>query len=171
MKRKKKPTKRKYQKRRKLPRKRKKGKRIPRKKGVTKRDVVYTVQELKDMAYTEYLYTKHWRAKRLLAIAIHGDKCEHCGEPFHAVHHCTYVRRGEEDLNDLLILCKSCHFSIHYKWRTLKKKNFMMYSPRIRDLTMLKIEKKKKSRLSQKGTYSKRKYKKSSKLGEKLLKL
>lgn len=72
------------------------------------------IQKLKTMPYKEYLQTPHWQALRLSMLKRAAYKCSLCGEskPLH-VHHNTYVRRGEEKLSDLIVLCHECHESFH----------------------------------------------------------
>lgn len=76
--------------------------------------------------YNNYLRSDHWqrtKIKRLLRSHINEEwnaiKCEHelCGlyVPLMAinVHHRTYERLGNERMEDLQIVCRSCHGVIH----------------------------------------------------------
>lgn len=69
---------------------------------------------LKSMPYREYLQSDHWRKTREQAISKAGGRCQMCNrsDRLH-VHHRTYVRRGEERMSDLLVLCETCHHEFH----------------------------------------------------------
>lgn len=64
--------------------------------------------------YTKYLRSKEWKRKRQEALAHYGALCDECGmtESLH-VHHKTYERLGNENVEDLQILCKGCHGAHH----------------------------------------------------------
>ena len=71
--------------------------------------------ELKSMPYDDYLKTPEWQAQRRKALLLAGHQCQVCeakGIELH-VHHKTYERRGEERSEDLIVLCKDCHGSVH----------------------------------------------------------
>lgn len=72
--------------------------------------------ELRTMPYEEYLQTPEWRQKRELALERDNYCCRVCNsdERLH-VHHRTYVRRGNENLEDLTTLCEECHERYHRK--------------------------------------------------------
>lgn len=65
--------------------------------------------------YSVYLASQEWRWKRDEVLARAGGLCEvdGCGLKAEQVHHTTYERVGNEDLEDLLALCSSCHEQIH----------------------------------------------------------
>jgi hypothetical protein len=66
--------------------------------------------ELHNMAYPLYLQTREWKAKRNRKLIQAGNRCEICGSLHRLeVHHTTYERRGYELLEDLTVLCRSCH--------------------------------------------------------------
>lgn len=68
--------------------------------------------------YQEYLETPHWQQKRAEALARSGGKCSQCGATENLdVHHKTYVRLGAEELADLVVLCRDCHFAKHRRQR------------------------------------------------------
>lgn len=75
------------------------------------------LQELKSMPYTEYLKTDEWKHARGKALRKARYKCELCfsGPPLNT-HHKTYVRRGEEEASDLIVLCEACHAKFHDKF-------------------------------------------------------
>lgn len=58
-----------------------------------------------------YLRSDHWKKKRLEKLKSVHFCCEQCHVPRFPldVHHKTYIRKGEEELNDLLALCRQCH--------------------------------------------------------------
>lgn len=64
--------------------------------------------------YNRYLSSARWRKKRDQALYRAGNKCERCGAPqwmckeLH-VHHKTYERFMHEQLEDLVVLCPTCH--------------------------------------------------------------
>lgn len=90
--------------------------------------------------YDDYLKSDHWqrtRIQRLLQANINNDwnliQCDRkeCGlyVPLLCldVHHLTYTRVGEERMEDLAVLCRSCHGVVHgYQpklwWERAKKK-------------------------------------------------
>jgi len=67
--------------------------------------------ELHTMPYAEYLKTPEWMVTRKIVKQRAGYRCERCSRPDTEwnVHHLTYERRGYEDLNDLVLLCRRCH--------------------------------------------------------------
>lgn len=82
-------------------------------------DVMYHLARLvalKEMPYRDYLTTDHWQATRAHAVDASDGRCaldsRHKAEN---VHHRTYERRGRERLDDLIVLCKSCHSKFHDK--------------------------------------------------------
>ena len=72
--------------------------------------------------YKWYLTTEHWKTFRLHALEEHGKICKDCGATdvsLH-VHHLTYANIWEETLEDVVILCHSCHWARHPEKRSLK---------------------------------------------------
>ena len=63
-------------------------------------------------AYDAALRSPRWRALKDTKEKIVGSVCEICGrgtlEPLE-LHHKTYARLGNEELDDVLLLCGSCH--------------------------------------------------------------
>jgi HNH endonuclease len=69
---------------------------------------------LREMPYREYLKTSHWQILRNKKLRLAENRCEDCGSAKDLqVHHLTYERRGEEDLDDLKVLCAVCHEKVH----------------------------------------------------------
>lgn len=68
----------------------------------------------KQLIHRQYLSSPVWAAKRLEALKEYGPVCNRCGLHGTDVHHKTYVRTGgEERIEDLEILCRSCHEAHH----------------------------------------------------------
>jgi len=72
--------------------------------------------------YLEYLQTPEWAAKRQDAIKRARYRCQVCnhGGKLH-VHHRTYDRLGNEDPEDLTVLCSICHTLFHVRGRWASK--------------------------------------------------
>lgn len=64
--------------------------------------------------YLAYLKSPEWRAKRVQVLARDKYRCFECGAsgPLE-VHHTTYKRIFNEDLDDLIALCPTCHDDEH----------------------------------------------------------
>jgi hypothetical protein len=74
------------------------------------------ILKLRSLPYEQYLKTPEWKQKRDEALERDGHRCRACnGSKKLEVHHRTYERRGNEDLNDLTTLCESCHELFHKK--------------------------------------------------------
>jgi 5-methylcytosine-specific restriction endonuclease McrA len=64
--------------------------------------------------YEEYLSSTKWRTKRKEVFAARGEKCEKCTSTTSLqIHHLTYENVFNEKLEDLQILCRSCHKKEH----------------------------------------------------------
>jgi 5-methylcytosine-specific restriction endonuclease McrA len=67
--------------------------------------------------YLVYLKSLYWQYQRSRALCRAGLKCEKCGGVPASVelevHHKTYERLGEEELEDLVVLCHGCHREEH----------------------------------------------------------
>lgn len=71
---------------------------------------------LRSMPYSEYLATDHWKSLRRKRLRLSNSHCELCFKKDSLdVHHKTYERRGEEEMNDLIVLCRECHSTFHGK--------------------------------------------------------
>ena len=69
------------------------------------------------MNYERYMQSAEWAAKRAARLEIDNHRCRTCGHTGEQwplqVHHVTYERLGNEDVeNDLITLCASCHEAI-----------------------------------------------------------
>lgn len=64
--------------------------------------------------YHEYINSDLWWQKREEVFNFKWRKCEKCWiEHSLQIHHWTYVRLWNELLEDLFVLCNSCHFELH----------------------------------------------------------
>lgn len=72
------------------------------------------VIELAHMPYHDYLQTSEWKGRSERAKERWGYQCA-LNEKHQAAdaHHRTYLRRGLEQKDDLIPLCRECHSSIH----------------------------------------------------------
>lgn len=65
-------------------------------------------------AYTAYLQTPEWFAKRQAVFERTNGLCEGCRrKPAVHAHHLTYERLGDELLFDLVAVCRACHQKAH----------------------------------------------------------
>lgn len=64
---------------------------------------------------TEYLKTPEWKVMRSRKLIMAGNRCQVCGSTAKPLdcHHNSYERLGDELLEDLVILCRSCHQRYH----------------------------------------------------------
>lgn len=76
------------------------------------------IKKLKRMPYNEYLKTPHWELARSAVLKRDENRCADCGKSKEErpleVHHITYIRRGKENLDDLMTLCRDCHQERHF---------------------------------------------------------
>lgn len=65
-------------------------------------------------SYDKYLEHDHWYNIRIKKIKEANSKCQLCGnkDKFN-VHHNNYDNLFMEDMNDLIVLCESCHKKFH----------------------------------------------------------
>lgn len=69
--------------------------------------------------YRKYCTSEHWQKIREAAIWIADGKCSICGNSSHPliVHHSNYSRLNRERPEDLVVLCKGCHFLFEVRRR------------------------------------------------------
>jgi 5-methylcytosine-specific restriction endonuclease McrA len=83
--------------------------------------------------YLAYIASPTWRAKRRMALAAAGYRCNQCQvkQPrgLH-VHHRTYKRLGAELLSDLEVLCSDCHHKRHPRWQAVEQQQAVVKAPR-----------------------------------------
>lgn len=67
--------------------------------------------------YREYMRSFAWKEVRKKVLKRDKYACRHCGSLYGdlQVHHVTYIRLGEELLEDLLTLCDACHVAEHQR--------------------------------------------------------
>ncbi len=77
----------------------------------------YAVRRLRALDYRDYLKTPWWRFMRYTKLEIAGASCQLCSAEQRQIdiHHRTYERLGDEDLDDLTVLCRNCHAKFHGK--------------------------------------------------------
>ena len=64
--------------------------------------------------YNKYLRSQEWADKKQEVFKHYGKKCSMCGSTQEiCVHHKTYKRMGDENINDLVPLCYTCHARVH----------------------------------------------------------
>ena len=64
--------------------------------------------------YEAYLQTEHWQRMRVRALEWADYRCQVCDSPYGLhVHHRTYEGLGNEAINDLTVLCDTCHGLFH----------------------------------------------------------
>ena len=69
----------------------------------------------------EYYQSEAWKNIRMMCLQMSGFICQRCGNAgkqiggikILQIHHKTYERFGEEDLEDLECVCIQCHKKIH----------------------------------------------------------
>ena len=71
-------------------------------------------KDWKKVKYHDYIKSDKWKAKRLECLKRDNYQCQKCGTAKNLViHHWTYDRLGNEDLGDIVTLCKNCHKKVH----------------------------------------------------------
>lgn len=66
-------------------------------------------------SYSDYLATEHWKMFRSNYIEQYGNDCEHCNSRGQELHHLNYDTLGNEEFDDVIFLCSTCHEKEHYK--------------------------------------------------------
>ena len=73
--------------------------------------------------YDKYLLTAHWRGLRAKRLVIDGNRCKLCNDDKNLqTHHRSYKAMWlpDEEINDLIIICKRCH-SLFHKYLKIQK--------------------------------------------------
>jgi hypothetical protein len=66
--------------------------------------------------YAAYLCSREWAELRDAVHERSGGTCERCGtHPGDHVHHLTYERKYQENIDDLAHWCRGCHEFVHKK--------------------------------------------------------
>ena len=61
--------------------------------------------------YHSYLQSSTWKERRSAKLQQAKYKCKRCGERIGLqVHHLNYDRLGDERTDDLIVLCRACHW-------------------------------------------------------------
>jgi hypothetical protein len=70
--------------------------------------------------YKRYLLSNAWKQRRDGALRRANGCCAMCEQPTDRpqVHHVDYMRVGAEQVEDLRVLCRSCHGVVHTMKRT-----------------------------------------------------
>lgn len=64
--------------------------------------------------YREYMKSPAWYAKRELRLLYDEGRCQMDGEILNlVVHHLNYNNIGDENMHDLMTVCRSCHQKLH----------------------------------------------------------
>lgn len=64
--------------------------------------------------HRRYLNSSKWYNIRMKALEYYGKKCAKCDQYGVDVHHLNYPEiQGEEEMEDLCVLCRPCHDAIH----------------------------------------------------------
>lgn len=64
--------------------------------------------------YEDYINSQKWQRQRANRMAIDNNECKLCFSRTNLhVHHITYENFGNEPMNELITVCKSCHEKIH----------------------------------------------------------
>lgn len=80
--------------------------------------------------YYNYLRSQPWRDKRKLALEFYGNNCCLCGSRHSIqVHHRNYRNIFHENMEDLILLCESCHKQFHKNkiWKNGKTSKYMKH--------------------------------------------
>ena len=68
------------------------------------------------ISYQKYIASAKWKETRRKRIELDGYKCKLCGSAINlCVHHLTYDHLGNENMDELVTLCKTCHNKLHEK--------------------------------------------------------
>ena len=78
-------------------------------------EVDHLPDSIDKQGYAAYLNSSSWKAKRKIALKRAGYRCQLCSQAQTRleVHHNSYERLGKEELEDLCVLCNSCHKKHH----------------------------------------------------------
>ena len=71
------------------------------------------IRRLRLMKYHDYLASSHWQKMKARVRKIH-QVCQVCKTSDKLeVHHRTYAALGNENIEDLYLLCDNCHHGLH----------------------------------------------------------
>lgn len=73
--------------------------------------------------YTQYIESDHWNTLKQKFEGLQ-TKCQFCGTTEDLdIHHRYYGRLWNENLQDLVRLCRQHHFAVHYLYKYMKANN------------------------------------------------
>lgn len=73
------------------------------------------IQQLRKMKYADYLKSEYFQNFRLKVLKSRRYKCERCKGKYRLqIHHKHYASLGNEKLNDVMVLCITCHERMHF---------------------------------------------------------
>lgn len=75
--------------------------------------------------YANYLASNEWKARRIRRLMMDRCTCQICGEDGENVHHISYKNLGNETMDDLVTLCKTCHWKQHRLINKINKKQYI----------------------------------------------
>jgi len=74
--------------------------------------------------YNDYRKSVEWENLKNTALKRANNTCEVCGTSAQVVHHKSYPANFKDDnLDNLLVLCKKCHYKIHKKQIDYRKRD------------------------------------------------
>lgn len=83
----------------------------------------FLLKRFRRWRYARYLRSRRWQGKRKDALHRAGYRCEYRRYDWRCkatkrldVHHLTYKRFGNEQLDDLMVVCRFHHDKLH-DWR------------------------------------------------------
>ena len=90
--------------------------------------------------HTKFLASKEWAVIRCDIFTVRGGKCEYCGSKRSLqIHHISYDNfGGNEEPEDLVILCSSCHMLEHGITKPKKIKRAKRKKPKKRKRSLRK---------------------------------
>ena len=66
-------------------------------------------RKMKNQEYEKYIHSNQWRKRADERLGMDGWECCVCGGSATEVHHLSYERLGNENMEDLVSLCHRCH--------------------------------------------------------------
>jgi hypothetical protein len=83
------------------------------------------LEELRSMAYEEYLHTPEWQETREAALKRAGNRCQVCRAEDVAldVYHTTYETLGCEQESDVIALCEACYDLLSQRQKLMPNDN------------------------------------------------
>jgi 5-methylcytosine-specific restriction endonuclease McrA len=80
------------------------------------------IKTLRALPYADYLKTPEWAKTRDATLRRARYRCQLCNTNRHLnVHHRSYESLGDENWNDLIVLCQECHKTFHDNRKLAKR--------------------------------------------------